>query len=92
MDRITKFSQLVCCMFALSFQLNAQNLLSNGSFESGFTGWNNLAGGGGAATYSLSTADKYDGIQAMQASITATGVNALDIQSICPGPDLGTSL
>lgn len=84
MNRIIKFSQLVCCMFALNFQLNAQNLLSNGSFESGFTGWNNLAGGGGAATYSLSTADKYDGVQAMQASITTTGVNAWDVQSLGP--------
>ena len=29
----------------------AQNLVSNGDFESGAIGWSNMAGGGGAARY-----------------------------------------
>ncbi len=66
----------------LSLFSNAQNLVSNGSFESGMTGWLNLASDGGAATFSLNTTDKYDGTQAFQVNVTTLGTNPWSIQSI----------
>ncbi|MCX6181250.1 MAG: hypothetical protein NT150_04945 [Bacteroidetes bacterium] len=75
MKRILLYSFLLC--YGISF---SQNLLTNGGFESGFTGWNNLAGDGASATYSLSTADKYEATQAFKVVVNTLGSNAWSIQ------------
>ncbi len=68
------------------------NLLSAGDFEAGtgttgtgstlFTGWNNLVGGTGAATFSAVAGN--GSTRAMQVTVTTAGANAYDIQSIGP--------
>ncbi len=75
-------------LIILAFIVNrmyAQNLLSNGSFEQGNISWNHLAGDGSAATYSLSTIEKYAGAQSLQAVINRLGTNAWSVQSIHSG-------
>ena len=78
-NKLLFYSFLLC--FCASF---AQNLITNGGFESGFTGWSNLAGDGGAAAYSLSTADKYDATRAFKVVVSTLGSNAWSIQSMGP--------
>ncbi len=70
------FSSLFC------FTSSSQNLIANGSFENDFANWNNLAGGTGAATFSIDTNDKVDSAKSMKVVVTASGTNAYDIQSI----------
>jgi len=76
-------------LIAVVFSANAfaQNMVSNGNFESDFTDWSNIVGGTGSATFSVSTtaADIQNGTKAMKAVITTAGTNAYDIQSIHAG-------
>ncbi len=62
----------------------AQNLIINGDFESGLSGWNNLAGNGSSATFAAATTDVHQGTQAYSATIATLGANAYDIQSLGP--------
>jgi len=70
----------------LSFISSAQNLITNGGFESGFSGWSNSAGNGSVATFQISTTTVEQGTQAYSATIStvAAGANAWDIQTIGP--------
>ncbi|MFM7021840.1 MAG: carbohydrate binding domain-containing protein [Flavobacteriales bacterium] len=78
-------NRLLFCSLLLCYALSqAQNLVTNGGYESGFTGWTNLAGDGGSATYSLSTADKYEGTQAFKVVVSTKGSNAWSIQTMGP--------
>jgi O-glycosyl hydrolase len=76
-------------LLAVVFSANAfaQNMVSNGNFESDFTDWSNIVGGTGSGTFSVSTtaADIQNGSKAMKAVITTAGTNAYDIQSIHAG-------
>lgn len=60
----------------------AQNLITNGSFESGTTDWNNLVGDDGVATYSVSSTDVYSGAGALTIAVTTLGANPWSIQSM----------
>ena len=64
----------------------AQNLITNGGFESGMSGWSNSAGNGSTATFQISTTTVEQGTQAYSATIqtVASGANAWDIQTIGP--------
>ena len=84
------FTLLVLSIFVVNYKSQAQNLLTNGGYENGYTGWNNLVGGGGIATYSISTTDKYEGNQAMKVAVSKAATNAWDIQSL--GSSLSLSL
>ncbi len=73
---------LTFCGLALSG--SAQNLITNGDFESGLSGWYNLAGNGSAATFAATTTDAEQGSQAFSAAITTLSTNAYDIQTLGP--------
>lgn len=64
--------------------LHAQNLVPNGDFEDGFTGWSNHAQNGAAATYSLDTAQPFAGTNSLKAEIQTLGPNAWDAQTLGP--------
>lgn len=63
----------------------AQNLLSNGSFESDFTNWQNLTGGSSSASFAIETSQVQDGAKAMRVQVNTPGANAWDVQSIHSG-------
>jgi len=63
---------------------HSQNLISNGGFESGATGWSSQTGGGGSATFGLSTTDKKEGTQSYQAVVSTLGANTWSIQTLGP--------
>ena len=64
---------------------HGQNLVTNGDFEAGYnSGWNHLAGNGGAATYSEETVDPQEGAKALKVIVTALGGNTWDVQSLGP--------
>lgn len=62
------------------------NLMQYGDFEKGsgsdFTGWTNIVGGTAAGSFSAVKNDNDGGSRAMQATVTAPGANAYDMQSI----------
>ena len=70
--------------------LQGQNLVTNGNFENGFSGWINLSGGTSVATYSLETASPYQGTNSMKALVTTAGTNSWDAQSL--GPSFATTV
>ncbi len=83
----TKIILLVLSFFTLSY-LNAQNLISNGDFESGAAGWSNMAGGGGAATFTCPIAgfgNIHAGTNALRSNVTMDGANAWDVQTVQAG-------
>jgi GH35 family endo-1,4-beta-xylanase len=73
---------LVIVFVLLGFTSRAQNLISNGSFESDFANWTNLAGGSSSATFSIETTDVQHGTKAMKVAVVTPGANAYDVQSI----------
>jgi glucuronoarabinoxylan endo-1,4-beta-xylanase len=69
---------------------SAENLVPNGGFEDGFTGWSNLAQNGASASYSLETGLPFAGAHALKAEIQSLGPNAWDVQTLGPTfTDLG---
>lgn len=75
---------LTAALISLCHGAQAQNLVTNGDFESGVTnGWNHLAGDGGVATYSGITVGAYDGTS-LQAQIDTLGSNPWSVQSLGP--------
>jgi GH35 family endo-1,4-beta-xylanase len=70
---------------ALGTSSYAQNLLSNGSFESDFANWQNLAGGTSSASFAIETIQVQDGAKAMRIQVNTPGANAWDVQSIHSG-------
>lgn len=79
--------RLVLFIAITSFTISsfAQNLLTNGSFESDFTNWQNLAGGTSSASFSIETVQVQDGAKAMRVQVNTPGANAYDVQSIHSG-------
>lgn len=72
---------LIVCVLFLTGTGVCQNLITNGSFESGTTDWNNLAGDGGAATFTIST-DAAVGSNSLEIALNTLGANPWSIQSI----------
>ncbi len=71
---------------SLTISSFAQNLLTNGSFESDFTNWQNLVGGvGTSASFIIETAQVQDGAKAMRTQVNTLGPNPWSIQSIHSG-------
>ena len=69
----------------ISFLAISQNLIINGDFESGFTGWSNQSGSNGSsASFAISTSVVQQGTQAYSASVSNLGTNAWDIQTFGP--------
>jgi hypothetical protein len=65
-----------------------QNLISNGDFEGGATGWWSGAGGGGSATFTCPVSgagNVHAGSNALRSNVTAPGTNAWDVQTIHSG-------
>lgn len=84
-----KFLIFLLCLF-VAFPLYAQNLVPNGDFEDGFTGWNHLSNGGAVATYTLETAAPFAGTNSLKAEVTTLGENPWSAQSL--GPSIATSI
>ncbi len=83
----TKASILIVAsvLFVWSASLRAENLVANGGFEDGYSsGWNHLAGDGGAATYSAETENVAEGAIALRVDVTAMGANNWSVQSLGP--------
>jgi endo-1,4-beta-xylanase len=80
-------SRLLLTLFIMPFLHSsfAQNLLTNGSFESDFINWQNLAGGVSSAIFSIETVQVQDGAKAMKIEVNTPGTNAYDVQSIHSG-------
>lgn len=79
------FLFLGCSLFNFS---GAQNLLSNGDFETGATGWSNMAGGTGVATFTCPVTgggNVHAGTNALRSNVTTAGANAWDVQTIQAG-------
>lgn len=80
-------------LLAVSASLTGQNLISNGDFESGTTGWSNSAGNGGNATFTFpATGDVHAGSGSLRANVAAVGANAWDVQTIQSGFTATTGL
>ncbi len=80
-------------MFSFNFfQAISQNLLTNGSFESGTTNWTNLAGDEGVASYSVTSTDAIEGTNSLEVAVTTLGANPWSIQSIHSATNMITDL
>jgi O-glycosyl hydrolase len=64
--------------------IQAQNLVTNGGFESGLTGWSNNTSGGAGASFSLETSQPYAGARAMKIAVTNPGSQLHNVQTIGP--------
>jgi O-glycosyl hydrolase len=64
--------------------LHAQNLVTNGGFESGLTGWSNNTSGGAVASFSVETSQPYAGAQAMKVAVTNPGSQFHNVQTLGP--------
>lgn len=81
------FKSLCSCILLLVFihASLAQNLVTNGDFETNFSDWNNLAGDGGSANYSIEQSDIQQGTKALKVLVNTLGSNSWSIQSIHDG-------
>ncbi|MBC3541670.1 endo-1,4-beta-xylanase [Rufibacter sediminis] len=73
---------VLCFFFLGSITSQAQNLITNGGFENDFTGWQNLAGAGSQASFSVETTEKMEGSKALKVEVSTPGPNFWDVQSI----------
>lgn len=64
--------------------IHAQNLVSNGGFESGFSGWSNNTSGGAIASFSMETSQPYSGVGAMKIAVTNPGAQLHNVQTLGP--------
>lgn len=64
--------------------LHAQNLVANGGFESGLTGWSNNTSGGAVAAFSVETSQPYAGAKAMKVAVTNPGAQLHNVQTLGP--------
>ncbi|OYV05086.1 MAG: hypothetical protein CFE26_13425, partial [Verrucomicrobiales bacterium VVV1] len=64
--------------------LHAQNLVTNGGFESGLTGWSNNTSGGAVASFSVETSLPYAGAQAMKIAVSNPGTQVHNVQTLGP--------
>ena len=72
--------------------LDAQNLVPNGGFESGLTGWSNNASSGAIASFSLESTQPYAGAKAIKIVVNTLGPNAWNVQTLGPTfTDIGSN-
>lgn len=64
--------------------LHAQNLVPNGGFESGLTGWSNNTSGGAIASFSVETSEPYAGANAMKIAVSNPGTQLHNVQTLGP--------
>jgi O-glycosyl hydrolase len=64
--------------------LHAQNLVPNGGFESGLTGWSNNTSGGAIASFSVETSEPYAGANAMRIAVSNPGAQLHNVQTLGP--------
>ncbi len=57
-------------------------ILSNGGFESGTTGWTNALSNGGAATFSITTTSPHSGTNALQVAVTNAGTSSTSVETM----------
>ena len=75
--------------------VQAQNLVPNGGFESGMTGWTNAGSGSGSASFSLESSLQYAGANALKTVVNNPGADNWNVESRAPvltGLGTGTSL
>jgi O-glycosyl hydrolase len=64
--------------------LQAQNLVTNGGFESGLTGWSNNTSGGAIASFSVEISQPYADAKAMKIAVTNPGTQLHNVQTLGP--------
>ncbi len=64
--------------------LHAQNLVPNGGFETGMTGWTNARSGSGSASFSLESSLQYAGTNALKVVINNPGADSWNVESRGP--------
>jgi O-glycosyl hydrolase len=75
--------------------LHAQNLVTNGGFENGFTGWTNSRSGSGSASFSLESNLQYAGTNALKTVVSNPGADNWNVETRAPiftGVGTGRSL
>jgi glucuronoarabinoxylan endo-1,4-beta-xylanase len=75
---------LVALLMAGATLLHAQNLVPNGGFESGLTGWSNNTSGGASASFSVETSEPYAAARAMKIAVTNPGPQLHNVQTLGP--------
>ena len=71
--------------------LSAQNLITNGGFENGMTGWTNGRSGSGSASFSLETSLQYEGTNALKTVVNNPGADIWNVETRGPTlTNLGT--
>jgi O-glycosyl hydrolase len=82
---------IAACFITVASPLQAQNLMTNGGFENGFSGWSNNASGGASASFSQETSQPYAGAKAMKVVVNQLGSASWSIQTLGPTfTNLGT--
>ena len=71
----------ILCALLLAGAAHAQ-IISNGGFESGMSGWTNTLSNGGAATFSITTSTVHSGANALQVSVTNAGTSSTSVQTV----------
>lgn len=64
--------------------VHAQNLVPNGGFESGLTGWTNARSGSGSASFSLESSLQYAGANALKTVVSNPGADNWNVESRAP--------
>jgi hypothetical protein len=72
---------IIGAVFLLAGAAHAQ-ILSNGGFESGMTGWTNTLSSGGAATFSITTTSPHSGTNALQVAVTNAGTSSTSVETM----------
>ena len=71
--------------------LSAQNLVTNGGFENGMTGWTNARSSSGSAAFSLETSLQYEGTNALKTVVNNPGADIWNVETRGPTlTNLGT--
>ncbi len=84
MKRIIIHLTLAALFLTGASRLHAQNLVTNGGFESGLTGWSNNTSGGASASFSVETSEPYAGAKAMEIAVTNPGTQLHNVQTLGP--------
>jgi glucuronoarabinoxylan endo-1,4-beta-xylanase len=82
---------LLAALFLTGTSGRAQNLVTNGGFESGMTGWTNARSGSGSASFSLESSLQYEGTNALKTVVNNPGADIWNVETRGPTlTNLGT--
>ena len=85
------FHLFLAALFLTGMIGRAQNLVTNGGFESGMTGWTNARSGSGSASFSLETGLQYEGTNALKTVVNNPGADIWNVETRGPTlTNLGT--